>query len=47
MATGATINLSETTILPLAGAEIYNLDKKNQKHTNKRHYQDTSLILQR
>ena len=29
VATGATINIPKTTILPLAGAEIYNLDKKN------------------
>ena len=27
IATGATINISKTTIIPLAGAKIYNLDK--------------------
>ena len=30
VATGATINTSKTTILPLAGAKIYNLDKKTK-----------------
>ena len=29
-ATGATINVSKTTITPLANAKIYNLDKKIQ-----------------
>ena len=33
VATGATINISKTTILPSAGGKIYNLDKKNNIQT--------------
>ena len=36
LATGTTINMSKTTITPLANAKIYNIDKKNTKHQNKR-----------
>ena len=46
VATGATINISKTTILPSAGGKIYNLDKKKQ-HTNKRYYQDRRRTLYR
>ena len=31
-----TINISKTTITPLANAKIYNIDKKNTKCQNKR-----------
>ena len=46
VATGATINISKTTILSSAGEKIYNLDKK-KKHTNKRYYQDRRRTLYR
>ena len=35
VATGATINISKTTILPSAGGKIYNLDKKNTTYKQK------------
>ena len=31
LATGTTINISNTTLTPLANAKIYNIDKKNTK----------------
>ena len=34
IATGATINISETKVTPLANVKIYNLDQKTKKHTN-------------
>ena len=36
LATGTTINISKTTITPLANAKIYNIDKKNTKCQTKR-----------
>ena len=36
LATGTTINISKTTIRPLANAKIYNIDKKNTECQNKR-----------
>ena len=35
LATGTTINISKTTITPLANAKTYNIDKKNAKCQNK------------
>ena len=35
LATGATIKISKTTIIPPANAKIYNIDKKNKKYQKK------------